>query len=920
MPHPMTVSRSVLSLAIVMLCTAAAPASAAPPTCATPPVKDVRPGSLAATAPNCGALSGASYTITDTPDHGTVRIASTTGPFVRYVPDAGYTGTDAVTFTVTTNGGTSAPVTQQYAVSAAANGAPSCGAGSVTPALRAGGNATVSLFCTDPDGDPVSVQVPGQPAKAAASVQPGTTTVALAAQAGPGGADSFTYTASDGRVTTSAQTVNFSIAPAGTNGAPTCSPAAPVTVPRDRPAMLSISCSDPDNDIASVEIVTPPQHGTAAVGDPPTSPFFFGHRVTYVPAEGYTGTDSVQVRVRDPLGAPSTPVTITITVSEIPSAAPPLSVGCGAPTTLKLRPDRTAHVFSVCGGTAPAGPEIITPPAHGTLKVVPQGFEYRPAAGFTGADSFTYRILSAGGAGPSVTQPLDVSAAGNTDPNCDIWLTGKAPMPPADLVVRTGERAAVDIWCTDPEGDPVTVTLKDPDHGQLTGLEAVPASRGDSAYRATYEPDTGFLGFDTLEFTASDGRGGQASRARDVLVRPETFNTTPYCNTAPSSELLLVTGGEALHRERCSDGEGDPVRFERSGGPDDGQVAFSPFLPLGFSEYGASVRATAGFVGVRTFTLLVRDDRGGATGWYTRPLRVIRDPGVFDRELSRGEAGGALADDLPTSTKPVQLRLTTLNAGRARIVTKGGSAPAGFAPLGLTFDVTAPAAIAEAPLDLRFRFDEQTVTSAIGLTGFTVFFNGDPVGPCEGEGAIPNPCVASRERLSTGDAEVVVRSIRGGTWAFGTGGGLPSSPPQAPGAGEQAPQPTDTRQPPVTGEGPNPETTIGAPTLALGRLPGLKVALAKGVRLRVTGQRAGRLKATLGLDGRSAARLGLSRGKAVVVATGTAAGRPGKPVTLTARFTKRARKALGRARSVRLSLRVAVGDGPPTTRTITLKR
>ena len=56
------------------------------------------------------------------------------------------------------------------------------------------------------------------------------------------------------------------------------------------------------------------------------------------------------------------------------------------------------------------------------------------------------------------------------------------------------------------------------------------------------------------------------------------------------------------------------------------------------------------------------------------------------------------------------------------------------------------------------------------------------------------------------------------------------------------------------------------------------------------------------------------------MATGSKAVRPGTAAMLTARFTKQARKALGKARSVKLTVRVAVGDGPPTTRTITLKR
>ena len=78
---------------------------------------------------------------------------------------------------------------------------------------------------------------------------------------------------------------------------------------------------------------------------------------------------------------------------------------------------------------------------------------------------------------------------------------------------------------------------------------------------------------------------------------------------------------------------------------------------------------------------------------------------------------------------------------------------------------------------------------------------------------------------------------------------------------------------------------------------------------------------SLTLDGRTAKRLRLTkRARTVTVATGKATVKARRTSTVQVRFTKRARQALRRARTVPLTVRVTVGGGAAETRRLTLKR
>lgn len=927
----MRLLRPVLPAAAVVaavLAAGAAPASAAPPVCSTPPVKHLRTDVLAVFVPDCGLGSGpaawsAVYTITDQPDHGTAQVQRDMIQRLRYLPPEGYEGPDQFSYTVTTADGTSTPVTQRIEVRADVNTPPTCGV--PTPLkVRAGASRTFSVSCSDADGDALTLQVSQQPAHGQAALGGVTFSgrdLTVTMDAGYTGPDTLAVRAGDGRTLSAPATVALDVIAPTTNTAPTCwSDAGGPRPIRDRRNWVrTLACQDAEGDDVAIEVVTPPAHGTAEDAPPAAPGSWLGRDIAYTPSPGYTGPDSFVVRGRDARGAVSGTFTINVTVVEPTSSLSPL--WCGTPSTVTVRAGGAKHIGGVCFGNGPQGYEVIAAPQHGTI-VRDRGFLYTPRAGYTGPDSFSYRLLSASGAGPVVTQPISVVAGANAAPRCWVSLPGRGDSLTRDVVVRAGSQAEVAVSCSDEDGDPVTAQFDDPPHGAVTGF--VPRAPGlweMFAGSGTYRPDAGFVGFDRIAVTVTDGRGGVGAGATDFLVRPASFNSPPGCATLGAFPHLIIAGTEASYAEGCWDAEGDEVSMEVITPPQ--HVTFSPVRPDGRIPSRAVVRAPAGFTGSDGFQLTPVDERGGRGGLYGRSLQVIADPGPVDREVGRGETVGAEQYELPTPARPANVRLTTLNEGRVRINPKNGSAPAGWSAFGLAFDITAPDAIPEAPMLLRFRFDGSLRGPGESIGAITVFRNGAAVADCIGDGATPDPCVSSRTELASGDMEIVVLTSRASTWSFGRA--LPGSPPAGgtPGPLGGGPPPVVIAPSPILGQSeppPSANPAVQPPLVRLGTPPKLGAALAKGVRLRVTSPFAGTARARLTLDARTAKRLRLSKRSVVVVATGSAKVVAGRQGALTLRFTPAARRALRRSRSVSFTLRVAVNDGPAATQRVRLRR
>ncbi len=236
------------------------------------------------------------------------------------------------------------------------------------------------------------------------------------------------------------------------NQPPTADPVT-VTTAAGVPVNIELTGSDPDGDEITFAIATQPAHGTLS-GAPPT--------VTYTPAAGYDGPDSFTYTASDGERT-SAPATVGITVTPEPprlnhrpvARASTVSTPAGIPVDVPLAgtdSDGDALTFAVRGG-----------PAHGRLSGTMPDLTYTPAAGFTGADSFSYTVNDA----RAVSSPATV----------DITVTSAATVAVTPLSVEAGGVVTVevehfpgdtDVQIEVPGSNPITV------HTDGAGAASVP--------------------------------------------------------------------------------------------------------------------------------------------------------------------------------------------------------------------------------------------------------------------------------------------------------------------------------------------------------------------------------------------------------------------------------------------------------------
>jgi CSLREA domain-containing protein len=143
---------------------------------------------------------------------------------------------------------------------------------------------------------------------------------------------------------------------------------------------ITLSANDPDGDPLTFVIIAQPAHGT--VSEPP--------KLVYTPGAGYTGPDSFTFKVNDGK-EDSNMATVTVEIMANPPVNQPPQATGQTVTVVQNQPTAIQLIAS--------DPEndgltylIVRNPAHGTLSGGGSNRLYTPNTGFTGPDSFTYKV------------------------------------------------------------------------------------------------------------------------------------------------------------------------------------------------------------------------------------------------------------------------------------------------------------------------------------------------------------------------------------------------------------------------------------------------------------------------------------------------------------------------------------------------
>ncbi|WP_164779819.1 Ig-like domain-containing protein, partial [Paenibacillus kobensis] len=423
------------------------------------------------------------YSIQTGPQHGTLGPISES--HVTYTPGPNYSGTDQFTFVANDgNGGVSAPATVDITVTAV-NDSPAAFDQSVTTAEDT--PVGVTLSGTDADGDALSYEIMDQPQHGTLGAVNGSQ-VLYTPNANYNGTDTFTFVAKDGNGGTSTPaTVTVTVTPV--EDPPVANPQH-LTTDEDTPTAITLVGIDPDGDSLTYAITNAPTNGTLSA--------ISGSIVTYTPNGGFSGSDSFEFTVDDGHGNVSAPATVSLTISSVnhaPTAfAQQVTTDEDTPVAITLTgtdPDGDSLTYTITGG-----------PANGTLGALTgSDVTYTPNPGYTGADSFTFKVRD--GAGLE-SAPVTVDITVNP--------VNHAPAA-AGQQVTTDEDTAVTITLagTDSDGDALTFEIgTQPLHGTLSTV---------NGNQVIYTPSAGYVGADSFTFVAKDGNGGTSVAATvDITV------------------------------------------------------------------------------------------------------------------------------------------------------------------------------------------------------------------------------------------------------------------------------------------------------------------------------------------------------------------------------------------------------------------
>lgn len=437
------------------------------------------------------AISGnaTSVAISANPSHG---FATVSGTNILYTPNAGYSGSDAVSITASGPGGTSAAAVISINVTPPAPTANNSNAVVL-------GNSNANLLSPTVQGSVSSISILNNAQHGTASISG--LNIVYTPNPSYTGNDSITFIANG---------------PGGSSGSATISINVTTPAPSSVNSSASVATNSSGNLIApsisgnasSISISTAPTHGSASVN---------GLNLIYTPNNGYYGTDQISFIASGP-GGNSTPATVSINVVTPAPVIETASFSFAANSSNNLiTPSITGIINSI---------SIASAPAKGTVNLVGTKIYYTPNTNFSGTDQLSVYASGPGGVSPTSIISIVVTPPPPVSNNTSFTVI-------ANSVSNT--------LTTSISGNATTVAISTPpQHGTVStnGLNLI------------YTPNAGYSGTDSIGFTASGPGGNSAPATISITVTPLpptispssiTVNTNSVGNTITPSLSGLTT-------------------------------------------------------------------------------------------------------------------------------------------------------------------------------------------------------------------------------------------------------------------------------------------------------------------------------------------------------------------------------------------
>ncbi len=436
------------------------------------------------------------------PPHGSVTFSAST---VFYTPQANFVGADSFSYTV--NDGHGGTDTAVVTVTVTNINDPPNANDDVESVIEDSTNDQIDVLVNDidVDGDLLTLISITQPSHGSATYS--TTSVYYTPFANYNGADSLTYTISDGHGGTDSAIIQITVTPA--NDPPTANDDTATVIEDSMGNLLDVLGNDvdPENNPLVITSVTQPAHGTSSTN---------GAFVFYTPSPNYNGADSFGYSISDGNGGTdSAAITITVSASNDPPNA--------LDDTATVLEDSSSTFIDVLGNDAdidgdPLTIVSVTQPSHGSVTFTSTQVSYTPMVNYYGPDSFTYSISD--GHGGADTASVSVLVTGVNDPPVANDDTATVPEDSSNNQVNVrGNDMDID-------GDSLTVaSVTQPTHG----------SSSTDGFYVYYTPTLNYIGPDSFTYTLSDGHGG--SDVATVFITVSNTNDPPVA----TDDIAVVT-------------------------------------------------------------------------------------------------------------------------------------------------------------------------------------------------------------------------------------------------------------------------------------------------------------------------------------------------------------------------------------------
>jgi large repetitive protein len=556
---------------------------------------------------NDSDVDGDKLTVTEASAlHGTVVINA--NGTLNYFPGANYNGGDTITYSISDGKGGTSTAAVTVTVNPV-NDAPVVG--NETAVTDEDTAVSINVLDNDSDVDGDALAVSGASALHGSVTINADGSLTYSPAGNYNGADTITYTVTDGKGGTATATVAVTVNPV--NDVPVASDDA-VSIDEDNSITFAPLQNDSDADGDPLTVLSAAaEHGAIVVNSNGT--------LTYTPNANFAGTDHVTYTISDGNGGTAT-ATVTITVN--PVNDPPIAIGDTAVTN-----EDTAVDIDVLANDSDADGDTLTiesaSAGNGTVTVNPDGtLHYAPTANFHGADTITYTINDGHGATSTATVVVTVNSVNDLP-----VANGETAVVNEDGLVRI----AVLANDSDADGDALSVSSASARNGTVV---INPNNTID------YMPNTDFFGTDAITYSISDGHGGVATTTVTVTVNP--INDGPTANSeiwyVSTAAATTVDAGRLLAND--SDRDGGQLNITAINGAGvgttvtlangvmltllaDGNIAMSAPLVLG---------ATAS----ATFTYTISD--GTSTATATSTVTLLGTGGAVDNINLSGMAGG----------------------------------------------------------------------------------------------------------------------------------------------------------------------------------------------------------------------------------------------------------------------------------------